>query len=147
QHIIQQMAIYKASNFFNIAPMTIPQAPFNQQVTSNANRQISKAVTANTQTALSASNIFAKTQVRKPSHWIDKLQKNWIATATVLSVAVFGGIGALVSVKDKPAATQPSAKMSVAHPVYHDVAIVKVASTPSTVTNEMTTAEHRKKHD
>ena len=147
QHIIQQMAIYKASNFFNIAPMTIPQAHFNQQVTSNANRQISKAVTANTQAATSASNIFAKTQVRKPSHWIDKLQKNWIATATVLSVAVFGGVGALVSVKDKPAATQPSAKMSVAHPVYHDVAIVKVASTPSTVTNEMTTAEHRKKHD
>ena len=147
QHIIQQMAIYKASNFFNIAPMTIPQAHFNQQVTSNANRQISKAVTANTQAATSASNIFAKTQVRKPSHWIDKLQKNWIATATVLSVTVFGGAGALVSVKDKPAATQPSAKMSVAHPVYHDVAIVKVASTPSTVTNEMTTAEHHKKHD
>ena len=147
QHIIQQMAIYKAANFFNIAPMTIPQAHFNQQVISKGNRQINKAVTANTQTALSASNIFAKPQVRKPSHWIDKLQKNWIATATVLSVAVFGGIGALVSVKDKPAATQPSAEMSVAHPVYHDVAIVKVASTPSTVTNEMTTAEHHKKHD
>lgn len=147
QHIIQQMAIYKAANFFNIAPMTIPQAHFNQQVISKGNRQINKAVTANTQTALSASNIFAKPQVRKPSHWIDKLQKNWIATATVLSVAVFGGIGALVNVKDKPAATQPSAEMSVAHPVYHDVAIVKVASTPSTVTNEMTTAEHHKKHD
>lgn len=147
QHIVQQMTIYKASNFFNIAPITIPQAHFNRQVISNGNRQINKAVTSNTQTALSASNIFAKPQVRKPSHWIDKLQKNWIATATVLSVAVFGGIGALVSVKDKPAVTQPSAKMSVAHPVYHDVAIVKVASTPSTVTNEMTTAEHRKKHD
>lgn len=147
QHIIQQMAIYKASNFFNIAPMTIPQAHFNQQVISNDNRQINKAVTANTQTALSASNIFAKPQVRKPTRWIDKLQKNWIATATVLSVAVFSGAGALVSVKDKPAATQPSAKMSVANPVYHDVAIVKVASTPSTVTNEMTTAEHHKKHD
>lgn len=147
QHVIQQMTIYKAANFFNIAPMTIPQAHFNQHVTSNPNRQINKAVTANTQTALSASNIFAKPQVRKPSHWIDKLQKNWIATATVLSVAVFGGIGALVNVKDKPAATQPSAEMSVAHPVYHDVAIVKVASTPSTVTNEMTTAEHHKKHD
>lgn len=144
QHIIQQMAIYKASNFFNIAPMTIPQAHFNQQVTSNANRQISKAVTANTQTALSASNIFAKTQVRKPSHWIDKLQKNWIATATVLSVAVFGGIGALVSVKDKPAATQPSAKMSVAHPVYHDVAIVKVASVAD-MTNPITMTEPSKK--
>lgn len=147
QHIIQQMAIYKASNFFNIAPMTIPQAHFNRQVISNGNRQINKAVTSNTQTALSASNIFAKPQVRKPSHWIDKLQKNWIATATVLSVAVFGGVGALVSVKDKPAATQPSAEMSVARPVYHDVAIVKVASKPSTVTNEMTTAEHHKKHD
>lgn len=147
QHIVQQMTIYKASNFFNIAPMTIPQAHFNRQVISNGNRQISKAVTSNAQTALSASDIFAKPQVRKPSHWIDKLQKNWIATATVLSVAVFGGIGALVSVKDKPAATQPSAKMSVAHPVYHDVAIVNVASTPSTVTNEMTTAEHHKKHD
>ena len=147
QHIVQQMTIYKASNFFNIAPMTIPHAHFNQQVISKGNRQINKAVTSNTQTALSASSIFAKTQVRKPTHWIDKLQKNWIATATVLSVTVFGGVGALVSVKDKPAATQPSAKMSVAHPVYHDVAIVKVASTPSTVTNEMTTAEHRKKHD
>nr|WP_309575152.1 hypothetical protein [Moraxella osloensis] len=147
QHIIQQMTIYKASNFFNIAPIAIPHTYFNQHVTSNANRQINKAVTSNAQTALSASNIFAKPQVRKPAHWIDKLQKNWIATATVLSVAVFGGIGALVSVKDKPAATQPSAKMSVAHPVYHDVAIVKVASTPSTVTNEMTTAEHHKKHD
>lgn len=147
QHIVQQMTIYKASNFFNIAPMTIPHAHFNQHVTSNANRQISKAVTSNAQTALLASSIFAKPQVRKPVHWIDKLQKNWIATATVLSVAVFGGIGALVNVKDKPAATQPSAKMSVAHPVYHDVAIVKVASTPSTVTNEMTTAEHHKKHD
>ena len=144
QHIIQQMAIYKASNFFNIAPMTIPQAHFNQQVTSNANRQISKAVTANTQTATSASNIFAKTQVRKPSHWIDKLQKNWIATATVLSVAVFGGAGALVSVKDKPAATQPSAKMSVAHPVYHDVAIVKVASVAAK-TNPITMTERGKK--
>ena len=147
QHIIQQMAIYKAANFFNIAPITIPHAHFNRQVISNGNRQTNKAVTSNTQTALSASNIFAKPQVRKPAHWIDKLQKNWIATATVLSVAVFGGIGALVSVKDKPAVTQPSAKMSVAHPVYHDVAIVKVASTPSTVTNEMTTAEHHKKHD
>ncbi|ATQ85578.1 hypothetical protein KSH_07050 [Moraxella osloensis] len=144
QHIVQQMTIYKASNFFNIAPITIPQAHFNQQVISKGNRQISKAVTSNAQTA---SSIFAKPQVRKPADWIDKLQKNWIATATVLSVAVFGGAGALVSVKDKPAATQPSAKMSVAHPVYHDVAIVKVASTPSTVTNEMTTAEHRKKHD
>ena len=140
QHIVQQMTIYKASNFFNIAPIAIPHADFNRQVISNGNRQIDKAVTSNTQTALSASNIFAKPQVRKPAHWIDKLQKNWIATATVLSVA-------LVSVKDKPAATQPSAKMSVAHPVYHDVAIVKVASTPSTVTNEMTTAEHHKKHD
>lgn len=147
QHIVQQMTIYKASNFFNIAPMTIPQAHFNQQVISKGNRQINKAVTANTQTATAASNIFAKPQVRKPAHWIDKLQKNWIATATVLSVAVFSGAGALVSVKDKPAATQPSAKMLVAHPVYHDVAIVKVASTPSTVTNEMTTAEHHKKHD
>lgn len=147
QHIVQQMTIYKASNFFNIAPMTIPHAHFNQHVISTGNRQINKTVTSNTQTALSASDIFAKPQIRKPAHWIDKLQKNWIATATVLSVAVFGGIGALVSVKDKPAATQPSAKMSVAHPVYHDVAIVKVASTPSTVTNEMTTAEHRKKHD
>ena len=144
QHIIQQMAIYKASNFFNIAPMTIPQAHFNQQVTSNANRQISKAVTANTQAATSASNIFAKTQVRKPSHWIDKLQKNWIATATVLSVTVFGGAGALVSVKDKPAATQPSAKMSVAHPVYHDVAIVKVASVAAK-TNPITMTERGKK--
>lgn len=147
QHIIQQMAIYKAANFFNIAPMTIPHAHLNQHVTSNANRQISKAVTSSAQTALSASNIFAKPQVRKPAHWIDKLQKNWIATATVLSVTVFSGIGALVSIKDKPAATQPSAKISVAHPVYHDVAIVKVGSTPSTVTNEMNTAEHHKKHD
>lgn len=147
QHVIQQMTIYKASNFFNIAPMTIPQAHLNQHVTSNPNRQINKAVTSNAQTALSASDIFAKPQVRKPAHWIDKLQKNWIATATVLSVAVFSGAGALVSVKDKPAATQPSAEMSVARPVYHDVAIVKVASTPSTVTNEMTTAEHHKKHD
>lgn len=144
QHIIQQMAIYKASNFFNIAPMTIPQAHFNQQVISNANRQINKAVTSNTQTALLASNIFAKPQVRKPSHWIDKLQKNWIATATVLSVTVFGGAGALVSVKDKPAATQPSAKMSVAHPVYHDVAIVKVASVAA-MTNPITMTEHGKK--
>lgn len=147
QHIVQQMTIYKASNFFSIAPMTIPHAHFNQHVTSNAKLQISKAVTSNAQTALLASSIFAKPQVRKPAHWIDKLQKNWIATATVLSVAVFGGIGALVSLKDKPTASQPSAEMSVAHPVYHDVAIVKVASTPSTVTNEMTTAEHHKKHD
>ena len=144
QHIVQQMAIYKASNFFNIAPMTIPQAHFNQQVISNANRQINKAVTSNTQTALLASNIFAKPQVRKPSHWIDKLQKNWIATATVLSVAVFSGVGALVSVEDKPAATQPSAKMSVAHPVYHDVAIVKVASVAAK-TNPITMTERGKK--
>lgn len=144
QHIIQQITIYKASNFFNIAPMTIPQAYFNQQVISNANRQINKAVTSNTQTALSASDIFAKPQVRKPTHWIDKLQKNWIATATVLSVAVFSGVGALVSVKDKPAATQPSAKMSVARPVYHDVAIVKVASVAAK-TNPMTMTEPNKK--
>lgn len=144
QHVVQQMAIYKASNFFNIAPMTIPHAHFNQQVISNANRQINKAVTSNAQTALLASNIFAKPQVRKPSHWIDKLQKNWIATATVLSVAVFGGAGALVSVKDKPAATQPSAKMSEAHPVYHDVAIVKVASVAD-MTNPITMTERGKK--
>ena len=144
QHIIQQMTIYKASNFFNIAPMTIPQAHFNRQVISNGNRQINKAVTSNTQTALSASDIFAKPQVRKPSHWIDKLQKNWIATATVLSVAVFGGVGALVSVKDKPAATQLSAEMSVAHPVYHDVAIVKVTSVAAK-TNPMTMTKPSKK--
>ena len=144
QHIIQQMAIYKASNFFNIAPMTIPQAHFNRQVISNGNRQINKAVTSNAQTALSASDIFAKPQVRKPAHWIDKLQKNWIATATVLSVTVFGGAGALVSVKDKPAVTQPSAKMSVAHPVYHDVAIVKVASVAD-MTNPITMTERGKK--
>ena len=144
QHIVQQITIYKASNFFNIAPMTIPQAHFNRQVISNGNRQINKAVTSNTQTALSASDIFAKPQVRKPSHWIDKLQKNWIATATVLSVAVFGGVGALVSVKDKPAATQPSAEMSVARPVYHDVAIVKVASVAAK-TNPITMTEPGKK--
>lgn len=144
QHVIQQMTIYKASNFFNIAPMTIPQAHFNRQVISNGNRQINKAVTSNAQTALSASDIFAKPQVRKPAHWIDKLQKNWIATATVLSVAVFGGIGALVSVKDKPAATQPLAEMSVAHPVYHDVAIVKVASVGD-MTNPVTMTERGKK--
>lgn len=144
QHIIQQMAIYKASNFFNIAPITIPHAHFNQHVISKGNRQINKAVTSNAQTALSASSIFAKPQVRKPAHWIDKLQKNWIATATVLSVAVFGGVGALVSVKDKPAATQPSAKISVAHPVYHDVAIVKVASVAAK-TNPMTMTERGKK--
>lgn len=144
QHIVQQMTIYKASNFFNIAPITIPHAHFNQYVISKGNRQISKAVTSNAQTALSASSIFAKTQVRKPAHWIDKLQKNWIATATVLSVAVFGGIGALVNVKDKPAATQPSAKMSVAHPVYHDVAIVKVASVAD-MTNPITMTEPSKK--
>ena len=144
QHIVQQITIYKASNFFNIAPMTIPQAHFNQQVISKGNRQINKAVTANTQTALSASDIFAKPQVRKPSHWIDKLQKNWIATATVLSVAVFGGVGALVSVKDKPAATQLSAEMSVAHPVYHDVAIVKVTSVAAK-TNPMTMTKPSKK--
>lgn len=144
QHIVQQMTIYKASNFFNIAPITIPHAHFNQYVISKGNRQISKAVTSNAQTALLASSIFAKPQVRKPVHWIDKLQKNWIATATVLSVAVFGGIGALVSVKDKPAATQPSAKMSVAHPVYHDVAIVKVGSVAD-MTNPITMTERGKK--
>ncbi len=144
QHIVQQMTIYKASNFFNIAPITIPHAHFNQHVISTGNRQINKTVTSNTQTALSASSIFAKPQVRKPAHWIDKLQKNWIATATVLSVAVFGGIGALVNVKDKPAATQPSAKMSVAHPVYHDVAIVKVASVAD-MTNPITMTERGKK--
>lgn len=144
QHIIQQMAIYKAANFFNIAPITIPHAHFNQHVISTGNRQINKTVTSNTQTALSASNIFAKPQIRKPAHWIDKLQKNWIATATVLSVTVFGGAGALVSVKDKPAATQPSAKMSVAHPVYHDVAIVKVASVAAK-TNPITMTERGKK--
>lgn len=147
QHIVHQMPIYKASNFFNIAPIAVPHAHFNQHVISNGNRQINKAVTSNAQTALSASSIFAKPQVRKPAHWIDRLQKNWIATATVLSVAVFSGVGALVSLKDKPTASQPSAEISVAQPVYHDVAIVKVASTPSTVTNEMTTAEHHKKHD
>ncbi|WP_313421625.1 hypothetical protein [Moraxella sp. CTOTU49803] len=147
QHIVQQMTIYKASNFFNIAPIAIPHAHFDQHVISKGIRQINKAVRSNTQTAPSASNIFAKPQVRKPARWIDKLQNHWIATATVFSVAVFGGVGALVSVKDKPAVTQPSAKMSVANPVYRDVAIVKVASTPSTVTNEMTTAEHHKKHD
>lgn len=144
QHIVQQMTIYKVSNFFNIAPMTIPHAHFNQYVISKGNRQISKAVTSNTQTALSASSIFAKPQVRKPADWIDKLQKNWIATATVLSVAVFGGIGALVNVKDKPAATQPSAKMSVAHPVYHDVAIVNVGSVAD-MTNPITMTERGKK--
>jgi hypothetical protein len=144
QHIVQQMTIYKASNFFNIVPMTIPHAHFNQQVISNGNRQTNKAVTSNTQTALSASSIFAKPQVRKPAHWIDKLQKNWIATATVLSVAIFGGVGALVSVKDKPAATQPSAEMSVARPVYHDVAIVKVASVAD-ITNPITMTERGKK--
>lgn len=101
-------------------------------------------MTSNTQTALSASNIFAKPQIRKHAYWIDKLQKNWLATATVLSVAVFSGAGALVSVKDKPAATQPSAKMSVAHPVYHDVAIVKVASVAAK-TNPMTMTERGKK--
>ena len=141
QHIVQQMTIYKASNFFNIAPIAIPHAHFNQYVISKGNRQISKAVTSNAQTA---SSIFAKPQVRKPVHWIDKLQKNWIATATVLSVAVFGGVGALVSVKDKPAATQPSAKISVAHPVYHDVAIVKIASVAAT-TNPITMTERGKK--
>jgi len=144
QHIVQQMTIYKASNFFNIAPIAIPHADFNQHVTSNANRQISKAGTSNAQTALSASNIFAKPQVRKPARWIDKLQKNWIATATVLSVAVFSGVGALVSVKDKPAASQPLAEMSVAHPVYHDVAIVKVASVAAK-TNPVTMTERGKK--
>lgn len=144
QHIVQQMTIYKASNFFNIAPIAIPHSHLNQHVISKGNRQMNKAVTSNTQTALSASSIFAKPQVRKPSHWIDKLQKNWIATATVLSVAVFGGVGALVSVKDKPAATQPSAKMSEAHPVYHDVAIVKVASVAD-MTNPITMTERGKK--
>ena len=144
QHIIQQMAIYKASNFFNIAPITIPHSHLNQHVISTGNRQINKTVTSNTQTALSASNIFAKPQVRKPAHWIDKLQKNWIATATVLSVAVFGGISALVSAKDKPAAPQPSAEISVAHPVYHDVAIVKVASAAD-ITNPITMTEPSKK--
>jgi len=144
QHIVQQMTIYKAANFFNIAPIAIPHAHLNQHVTSKANRQINKAVTSNAQTALSASSIFAKPQVRKPAHWIDKLQKNWIATATVLSVAVFSGVGALVSVKDKPAATQPSAEMSVAHPVYHDVAIVKVASVAD-ITNPITMTERGKK--
>ena len=144
QHIVQQMTIYKASNFFNIAPITIPHAHFNQHVISKGNRQINKAVTSNAQTALSASSIFAKPQVRKPAHWIDKLQKNWIATATVLSVAVFGGVGALVSVKDKPAATQTSTEMSVAHPVYHDVAIVKVASVAD-MTNPITMTERGKK--
>jgi hypothetical protein len=147
QHIIQQMTIYKASNFFNIAPIpiAIPHAHFNRHVISKGNRQINKAVTSNAQTALSASNIFAKPQVRKPARWIDKLQKNWIATATVLSVAVFGGIGALVSVKNKPAAShQPSAKMSVAHPVYHDVAIVKVASVAD-MNNPITMTERGKK--
>ena len=144
QHIVQQMAIYKASNFFNIAPIAIPHAHFNQQVISNGNRQINKAVRSNAQTALSTSDIFAKPQVRKPAHWIDKLQKNWIATATVLSVAVFSGAGALVSVKDKPAASQPSAKMSVANPVYHDVAIVKVASVAAK-TNPITMTERGKK--
>lgn len=144
QHIVQQMTIYKASNFFNIAPMTIPHAHLNQHVISNGNRQISKAVRSNAQTSLSASDIFAKPQVRKPAYWIDKLQKNWIATATVLSVAVFGGIGALVNVKDKPAATQTSTEMSVAHPVYHDVAIVKVASVAD-MTNPITITERGKK--
>ena len=144
QHIVQQMTIYKASNFFNIAPMTIPHAHLNQHVISNGNRQINKAVRSNAQTALSTSDIFAKPQVRKPVHWIDKLQKNWIATATLLSVAVFSGVGALVSVKDKPAAPQPSAKMSVARPVYHDVAIVKVASVAAK-TNPLIMTEPSKK--
>lgn len=62
----------------------------------------------------------------------ERLQKHWMATAMLFSAVVFGGIGLMVS-RTAPQPAQSSDtqanKTAASQPKYHDVAIVRIAST------------------
>lgn len=81
-------------------------------------------------------NIFAPLDTKKRS-WLDYLQKYWVATSMVLSAVVFGLMNFIMPVskqenKNMTRATITSpTQINQEKKVYHDVAIVKISSTPS----------------
>lgn len=146
QLIVQQMQHFQTENFFSIAPIATRHGE--KQVNSVARpvggyKQPKASNVADSSNVVLNTDIFAKRHTVQPVRWLDALQKNWIATTTVLSIAVFGSVGALVSAKDK-ASIQPNLQMSSQKPIYQDVAIVKIASVPST-DSTLTTAKDTKK--
>lgn len=76
-------------------------------------------------------NVFHKTTNHKPlPKWLQPFQKYWIATATVLSMVVIGGIG-FFNKTEKNTLEKPTIENKQK---YNDVAIMKVASTTETTT-------------
>ena len=146
QLIVQQMQRFQTVSFFSIAPVAIRHGE--KQVNSVA-RQVKDYEKPKASNVAYSSNvvlntdIFAKRHTVQPVRWLDALQKNWVATTTVLSIAVFGGMGALIGINDK-VSTQPTTPLSLKKPIYQDVAIVKIASMPST-DSTLTTAKDTKK--
>lgn len=120
QYIAQQLTDYLASRPFAIAPASTGKAI-------NALRQPSPT----SQPILTSHDIFASPAPTPKSHWMDVLQKYWIATTVVTSAVVFGVIGLIVH-DSKPSpfdkTTSHSQSSLASTPKYHDVAIVKVAS-------------------
>lgn len=139
QQIIRQLQTQQRTNLFSIAPVNLSSHNNLPAITiSNTNAASQHHAVKFTQPQQAKNNtIFAKPAPSKPLSWIDQLQKNWIATAIALSAVVFGGVGSLMTVKDKPAATSATAELSSPKPLYQDVAIVNVGSatnqTPQTV--------------
>ena len=95
--------------------------------------------------------IFSPANIRTQSPLITKLQQHWIATATVLSMAVFGIMGVAMTTNNAshstPNATKPNA---LNNSTYQDVAIIKVASTPAAaapIKTDNTTATHSQTND
>lgn len=87
--------------------------------------------------------IFMPKQIKKMS-WLDYLQKYWIATGVLLSCVVFGAMSIIMPDKNANTTAQSSQNNHAkthhtTQKKYHDVAIVKVASTPN---ETLTTEKH-----
>lgn len=90
-----------------------------------------KSQPINKQNLTRNSNVFHKTTNHKPlPKWLQPFQKYWIATATVLSMVVIGGIG-FFNKTEKNTLEKPTIENKQK---YNDVAIMKVASTTETTT-------------
>lgn len=90
-----------------------------------------KSQPINKQNLTKNSNVFHKTTNHKPlPKWLQPFQKYWIATATVLSMVVIGGIG-FFNKTEKNLPEKPTIENKQK---YNDVAIMKVASTTETTT-------------
>lgn len=128
--VAELLYAFLATKPLAIAPMAAPKKTKVTQATTHTS-PVSLPVQS------TQPDIFSAPPQSSQQRLSDKLQKYWIATAMVASGLVFGGIGLVThsSSKSPFAKTASAPQPTQAAPKYNDVAIMKVASQPASVSN------------